>query len=62
MSIGTRASPALVALAGAALITSGLWLKACAEERFLMVELGPDDYAAYCLATAVIEVDQRRPR
>jgi protein-S-isoprenylcysteine O-methyltransferase Ste14 len=38
----------LVALAGAALITSGLWLKARTEERFLMVELGPDDYAAYC--------------
>jgi protein-S-isoprenylcysteine O-methyltransferase Ste14 len=38
----------LVALAGAALITSGLWLKARAEERFLMVELGPDDYVAYC--------------
>ena len=38
----------LVALAGAALIASGLWLKARAEERFLMVELGPDHYVAYC--------------
>jgi protein-S-isoprenylcysteine O-methyltransferase Ste14 len=38
----------LVALAGAALITFGLWLKARVEERFLMVELGPDDYVAYC--------------
>jgi protein-S-isoprenylcysteine O-methyltransferase Ste14 len=38
----------LVALTGAMLITCGLWLKARAEERFLMVELGPDDYVAYC--------------
>jgi protein-S-isoprenylcysteine O-methyltransferase Ste14 len=38
----------LVALVGATLICSGLWLKARAEERFLMVELGPDDYKSYC--------------
>ena len=38
----------LGALVGATLICSGLWLKARAEERFLMVELGPDDYKSYC--------------
>jgi protein-S-isoprenylcysteine O-methyltransferase Ste14 len=38
----------LAALAGATLICSGLSLKARAEERFLMVELGPDDYGSYC--------------
>ena len=36
------------ALAGAAFICFGLWLKARVEERFLMVELGPDDYRSYC--------------
>jgi protein-S-isoprenylcysteine O-methyltransferase Ste14 len=36
-----------VALSGAALITFGLWLKARVEERFLMVELGPDHYGSY---------------
>ena len=39
----------LAALVGATLICSGLWLKARAEERFLMVELGPDDYKSYLL-------------
>jgi protein-S-isoprenylcysteine O-methyltransferase Ste14 len=34
------------ALAGAALVTFGFWLKARAEERFLAAELG-DDYSAY---------------
>jgi protein-S-isoprenylcysteine O-methyltransferase Ste14 len=38
----------LAALVGVTLICSGLWLKARAEERFLMVELGPDDYKSYC--------------
>lgn len=38
----------LAALVGAALITFGLWLKARAEERFLMVELSLDDYESYC--------------
>jgi len=38
----------LAALGGATLICSGLWLKARAEERFLTVELGPDDYRSYC--------------
>jgi len=38
----------LAALVGAALITCGLSLKARAEERFLMVELGPDNYGSYC--------------
>jgi protein-S-isoprenylcysteine O-methyltransferase Ste14 len=32
---------------GAALIVAGFWLKARAEERFLMAELGPDAYSAY---------------
>jgi len=38
----------LAALAGAALVIYGLWLKARAEERFLMVELGPVNYGSYC--------------
>jgi protein-S-isoprenylcysteine O-methyltransferase Ste14 len=38
----------LAALVAAALICSGLCLKARAEERFLLVELGPDDYGSYC--------------
>jgi protein-S-isoprenylcysteine O-methyltransferase Ste14 len=36
------------ALAGAALVTFGLWLKARTEERFLKAELGQDAYGAYC--------------
>lgn len=40
-----EATPA--ALVGSALVTCGLWLKACAEERFLMAELGPDNYGSY---------------
>jgi protein-S-isoprenylcysteine O-methyltransferase Ste14 len=35
------------ALAGAALIAFGFWLKARAEERFLAAELGADAYSAY---------------
>lgn len=35
------------AIAGGVLIGCGLWLKARAEERFLMAELGPADYDAY---------------
>jgi protein-S-isoprenylcysteine O-methyltransferase Ste14 len=38
----------LVAFVGALLIALGLWLKARAEERFLMGELGPDAYRSYC--------------
>lgn len=38
----------LVAFVGAMLIILGLWLKARAEERFLMGELGPDAYGPYC--------------
>jgi protein-S-isoprenylcysteine O-methyltransferase Ste14 len=38
----------LAALVGATLICSGLWLKARAEERFLMAELDADDYGSYC--------------
>ena len=34
-------------IAGAALLTFGFWLKARAEERFLIEELGPDAYGAY---------------
>jgi protein-S-isoprenylcysteine O-methyltransferase Ste14 len=35
------------ALAGAALVASGLWLKARTEESFLVAELGADAYRAY---------------
>ncbi|MGA8610399.1 MAG: isoprenylcysteine carboxylmethyltransferase family protein [Xanthobacteraceae bacterium] len=35
------------ALAGAALLSVGFWLKARAEERFLTTELGADAYGAY---------------
>jgi protein-S-isoprenylcysteine O-methyltransferase Ste14 len=38
----------VTALLGAALIVFGLCLKARMEERFLMVELGPDAYGPYC--------------
>jgi protein-S-isoprenylcysteine O-methyltransferase Ste14 len=41
------AQASAVALIGAALIAFGLWLKARAEERFLMAELGPDAYGPY---------------
>jgi protein-S-isoprenylcysteine O-methyltransferase Ste14 len=36
------------ALAGAALLSVGFWLKARAEEQFLTTELGADAYGAYC--------------
>lgn len=42
------AEATVTALLGAALIIFGLWLKARSEERFLMVELGPDAYGSYC--------------
>lgn len=42
------AEATFVALAGAILVTVGLWLKARVEERFLMVELGRDHYGSYC--------------
>ncbi len=38
----------LTALFGAALIILGVWLKARTEERFLLTELGPEIYDAYC--------------
>lgn len=41
------AAATLGALAGAALIALGLWLKARIEERFLTAELGADAYGAY---------------
>ena len=34
--------------AAALLGSLGVWLKACTEERFLMTELGPEIYDAYC--------------
>ncbi|HEY3777057.1 MAG TPA: isoprenylcysteine carboxylmethyltransferase family protein [Rhizomicrobium sp.] len=36
-----------VALAGAAIMTLGFWIKARLEERFLSEQLGADAYAAY---------------
>ena len=36
------------ALLGSALVILGAWLKACTEERFLLTELGPEIYGAYC--------------
>jgi protein-S-isoprenylcysteine O-methyltransferase Ste14 len=44
-SAGAEAAPN--ALAGAALVAVGLTLKARAEERFLIAELGADTYGAY---------------
>ena len=41
----TEATP--MALLGAVLIAIGLWVKARAEERFLLAELGPDAYEFY---------------
>jgi len=41
----TEATP--VALLGALLIALGLWVKARAEERFLLSELGPEAYTRY---------------
>ena len=38
----------MTALIGAALVILGVWLKARTEERFLLAELGPEIYAAYC--------------
>jgi protein-S-isoprenylcysteine O-methyltransferase Ste14 len=49
------------ALVGAALICSGLWLKARAEERFLMVELGPEGYRSYCRRVPML-IPSRWPR
>jgi protein-S-isoprenylcysteine O-methyltransferase Ste14 len=46
--LATAAAEATVtALLGGVLIVFGLWLKARAEERFLMAELGTDAYGAY---------------
>jgi protein-S-isoprenylcysteine O-methyltransferase Ste14 len=38
----------VVARLGSALVILGVWLKARTEERFLLAELGPDIYGAYC--------------
>jgi protein-S-isoprenylcysteine O-methyltransferase Ste14 len=47
--MSTAAAEATVtALVGAALVACGLWLKARAEERFLIAELGEDAYGSYC--------------
>lgn len=46
--LATAAAQATVnALAGAALLSFGFWLKARAEERFLTAELGAGAYGAY---------------
>jgi protein-S-isoprenylcysteine O-methyltransferase Ste14 len=46
--LATAATEAtLSALLGAVLIAIGLWVKARAEERFLLAELGPDAYESY---------------
>ena len=46
--LATAATEAtLLALLGAVLIAIGLWVKARAEERFLLTELGPDVYEPY---------------
>jgi len=42
------AEATVTGLIGAALVIFGIWLKASSEERFLMAELGPDVYGAYC--------------
>lgn len=44
----------LAAIAGAALITLGIWLKARLEERFLRQELGQDAYDAYARRVAML--------
>jgi protein-S-isoprenylcysteine O-methyltransferase Ste14 len=41
------ATGTMLAMAGAALLTLGFWMKARAEERFLRDELGPEAYDAY---------------
>jgi protein-S-isoprenylcysteine O-methyltransferase Ste14 len=47
--LATVAAEARVtALVGGGFIIFGLWLKARSEERFLIAELGPDAYRAYC--------------
>ena len=45
VTTATEATP--MALLGAVLIAIGLWVKARAEERFLLAELGPDAYEFY---------------
>jgi protein-S-isoprenylcysteine O-methyltransferase Ste14 len=46
--VATAATEAtLMAALGAVLIAIGLWVKARAEERFLLAELGPDAYESY---------------
>jgi len=42
------AEATVTAILGTPLVAFGLWLKARSEERFLMVELGPDAYGSYC--------------
>ena len=46
--LATAATEAtLVALLGAVLIALGLWVKARAEERFLLSEFAPEAYESY---------------
>ena len=42
------------ALAGAALVIFGVWLKARAEERFLTAEFGAEIYASYCRRVSML--------
>jgi protein-S-isoprenylcysteine O-methyltransferase Ste14 len=42
------AEATIAALLGAGIMIFGFWLKARAEEQFLLFELGPDVYRAYC--------------
>jgi protein-S-isoprenylcysteine O-methyltransferase Ste14 len=44
----------IAALIGLALATTGLWLKASLEERFLRAELGPEIYDAYKRRTPML--------
>jgi protein-S-isoprenylcysteine O-methyltransferase Ste14 len=42
------------ALAGAAFVIFGVWLKARAEERFLTAEFGAEIYASYCRRVSML--------
>jgi protein-S-isoprenylcysteine O-methyltransferase Ste14 len=61
--VATAAAEArLTALIGAALIIVGVWLKARTEERFLLSELGPEGYDAYCRRVPMLIPFLPRPR
>jgi protein-S-isoprenylcysteine O-methyltransferase Ste14 len=42
------------ALIGVAFVIFGVWLKARAEERFLMAELGVEVYGSYCRRVSML--------